>query len=62
MDRYKVRMWQPVMKGLVIRENARVSEDNDYAFMIRKESPQWKAVLDKFVAGHARGTMSATRY
>ena len=57
MDRYKVRMWQPVMKGLVIRENARVSEDNDYAFMIRKESPQWKAVLDKFVAGHARGTM-----
>jgi len=56
MDRYKVRMWQPVMKGLVIRENARVSEDNDYAFMIRKDSPQWKAVLDRFVTGHARGT------
>jgi membrane-bound lytic murein transglycosylase MltF len=56
MDRYKVRMWQPVFKGLVIRENARVAEDNDYAFMLRKDSPQFKAVLDKFVATHARGT------
>jgi membrane-bound lytic murein transglycosylase MltF len=57
MDRYKVRMWQPVFKDLVIREDARVSVDNAYAFMIRKDSPQWKAVLDKFVTGHARGTV-----
>jgi len=56
VDRYKVRMWQPVMKGLVIRDDARVSEDNDYAFMLRKGSPQFKAVLDKFVAAHGRGT------
>ena len=57
IDRYKARMWQPVMKSLSIRDGARVSEDNDYAFMLRKDSPQWKAVLDKFVAGHARGTV-----
>lgn len=56
IDRYKARMWQPVMKSLSIRDGARVSEDNDYAFMLRKGSPQWKAVLDKFVTGHARGT------
>ncbi|MFO1397233.1 MAG: lytic transglycosylase F [Burkholderiales bacterium] len=56
MDRYKVRMWQPVMKSLSIRENARVAEGNAYAFMLRKDSPQWKAVLDRFVTGHARGT------
>ena len=57
MDRYKVRMWQPVFKNLVIRDDARVSVDNAYAFMIRQDSPQWKAVLDKFVVGHARGTV-----
>ncbi len=56
LDRYKVRMWQPVFKNLVIREDARVSVDNAYAFMIRKDSPQLKAVLDKFVTTHARGT------
>ncbi len=56
IDRYKARMWQPVMKSLSIRDGARVSEDNDYAFMLRKGSPQWKAVLDRFVTGHARGT------
>jgi len=56
IDRYKARMWQPVMKSLSIREDARVSEDNAYAFMLRKDSPLFKAVLDKFVTGHARGT------
>jgi membrane-bound lytic murein transglycosylase MltF len=56
IDRYKAKMWQPVLKALVIRDNARVAEDRDYAFMLRKDSPQLKAVLDKFVAAHALGT------
>ena len=56
MDSYKARMWQPVFKNLMIHEDAILSVDNDYAFMLRKNSPKWKAVLNKFVNSHKGGT------
>ena len=56
VDGYKAAMWRPVFTKMVLNTRAGVNEGGEYAFMIRKDSPQLKAVLDAFVARHRQGT------
>src|SRR5262249_5803955 len=48
VDRYKAVMWAHVFKDLELHNEATLHDDADNAFMIRKGSPQFKAVLDDF--------------
>jgi membrane-bound lytic murein transglycosylase MltF len=56
VDDYKAKMWSVVFTDLKLHEEAAVNVGGEYAFMIRKGSPQLKAVLDDFVKRHREGT------
>ena len=57
VDRYKAVMWNRVLKDLDLRWDVVLHAGAENAFMIRKGSPQLKAVLDDFVKRHGQGTM-----
>jgi len=56
VDGYKAKMWQPVFPHYTLNRDAAVSEDGEYAFMMRKGSPRLKEAVDGFVKRHAQGT------
>jgi len=56
VDRYTAVMWARVFKSLQWHNDVAVHDGAENAFMIRKESPQLKAVLDDFVKRHGQGT------
>lgn len=56
VDRYKAVMWARVFKSLQLHNEAAVYEGAENAFMIRKDSPKLKVVLDDFVRRHGQGT------
>ena len=57
VDRYKAVMWNRVLKDLDLRWDVILHDGAENAFMVRKGSPQLKAVLDDFVKRHGQGTM-----
>ena len=57
VDRYKALVWARVLKRIVPREDLRVHEGGDIAWMIRKESPLLKSEISAFAAKHGQGTL-----
>jgi membrane-bound lytic murein transglycosylase MltF len=57
VDLYKAVMWSRVFTAYQSRNGAILHEGGENAFMIRKDSPQFKAALDEFVKGNGQGTM-----
>ena len=56
VDRYKAVMWARVFKSLNLHNDMPLHDGADNAFMIRKGSPELKAMLDDFVKRHGQGT------
>ena len=56
VDYYKAKMWSTVFRKMAVHVPATLRDDNDFAFMIRKDSPKLKDALDGFVAKHREGT------
>ena len=56
VDRYKGLAWAKVFKRIKPREDLRVNEGGDIAWMIRKDSPKLKAQISKFAAKYGHGT------
>jgi membrane-bound lytic murein transglycosylase MltF len=56
VDRYKALMWSRVHTKLNWQNGAIVHDGGEDAFMFRKNSPQFKAVLDRFVAANREGS------
>jgi len=56
VDRYKAVMWSRVFKKLELHNDVLLHDGADNAFMIRKDSPQLKAVLDDFVKRYGQET------
>ena len=56
VDRYKAVMWSRVFTAFQSRNGAVLHEGSEDAFMIRKDSPQFKAALDDFVKRYGQGT------
>jgi membrane-bound lytic murein transglycosylase MltF len=57
IDSYKASYWGEIFPDMRPRDDLVVNEGGDIAWMIRKDSPQLKAALDKFVRGHRQGTL-----
>lgn len=57
VDRYKALMWSRVYTKLQWQNGAVVHDGGEDAFMFRKDSPQLKAALDRFVAANREGTL-----
>ena len=56
VDGYKAKMWSVVFTGLRLHADAAISEDNAYAFLMRKDSPKLMAAVNDFVARHRQGS------
>jgi membrane-bound lytic murein transglycosylase MltF len=56
VDRYKAVMWARVFKNLELHNDVMLHDSADNAFMIRKGSPQLKAMLDDFVKRYGQET------
>ncbi|MEO8753930.1 MAG: transporter substrate-binding domain-containing protein [Casimicrobiaceae bacterium] len=56
VDRYKAVMWSRIFTKLQWQNGAVIHDGGEDAFMFRKDSPQLKAVLDRFVAANRAGT------
>ena len=52
----KAEFWSKVLPNLSAHQDIIVHDDGDLAWVVRKDSPQLKAMLDKFIAGHGLGT------
>ena len=52
----RAEFWSKVLPHLTAHQDIVVHEDGELAWAVRKDSPQLKAVLDKFIAGHGLGT------
>ena len=56
VDKYKATMWSRVFPNLKLRTDAVLAGGGDNAFVIRKDSPQLKAALNRFVKQYGQGT------
>jgi membrane-bound lytic murein transglycosylase MltF len=56
VDRYKALTWAKVFKRIKPRDDLRVHEGGDIAWMIRKDSPKLKAQISAFAAKYGHGT------
>jgi len=56
-DGYLADFWRQVLPDLVVHEDIAITEGNDIAFAIRKESPQLAAELDRYLETVAKGTL-----
>ncbi|HEY1290061.1 MAG TPA: transglycosylase SLT domain-containing protein [Burkholderiales bacterium] len=56
VDRYKGLAWAKVFKRIKPRDDLRVNEGGDIAWMIRKDSPKLKAQISAFAAKYGHGT------
>jgi membrane-bound lytic murein transglycosylase MltF len=56
VDGYKAKMWSVVFPKLRLHPEASISDDNAYAFLMRRDSPQLVAAVNDLVARHRQGT------
>jgi membrane-bound lytic murein transglycosylase MltF len=54
VDRYKAVVWSKMLKRIKPREDLKVHEGGDIAWMIRKDSPRLKAEISAFAAKHGQ--------
>jgi membrane-bound lytic murein transglycosylase MltF len=55
-DVFMARFWKPVLPNITFEPQVALTESQPVAWMIRKGSPQLKAVLDGFLRTHGKGT------
>ena len=56
VDRYKANAWSRVFKRIKPRDDLKVHEGGDIAWMIRKDSPRLKAEVSAFAEKHGQGS------
>lgn len=56
VDRFKARFWQQIFSKLRFEPPVAISSGDSIAWMLRKGSPQLKALVDDFVRTHKLGT------
>ncbi|HEX2332286.1 MAG TPA: transporter substrate-binding domain-containing protein [Burkholderiales bacterium] len=56
VDRYKATTWARVFKRIKPRDDLKVHEGGDIAWMIRKDSPRLKAEISTFAEKHGQGS------
>lgn len=57
VDKPLADFWKQVYPKVTVRADIAVHTGSNIAWAIRKDSPQLKAALDEFVAGHRKGTL-----
>ena len=60
VDRYSARLWGKIFTDLVVHLDIGVNDGGEIGWLIRKNSPQLKAVIDSFARTHGHGTPFGT--
>ena len=61
-DSHLAEIWSRVFENMRVLESVRVREGGDIAWMVRKNNPQMKDSLDKFIKTHRKGTLLGNIY
>lgn len=56
-DHEMARYWANVLPDMRVREDLVVRQGANYAWALRHDSPELKAMLDRFITGHRQGTL-----
>ena len=57
VDNHKARFWAEIFDHITLRPDIVVNTGGKIAWAIRKNSPKLKAIVNKFVKGHKKGTL-----
>lgn len=57
VDEHKAAAWEPVFENVKLYHDIAVRTGGETAWAFRKNSPKLKEMINRFVAGHKRGTM-----
>jgi membrane-bound lytic murein transglycosylase MltF len=57
VDSHKAQFWKGIFDHITVHENIAVNTGGQIAWAFRKGSPQLKAMINEFVAGHKKGTL-----
>jgi membrane-bound lytic murein transglycosylase MltF len=57
IDSHKGEFWAKVFKDLTLHPNIKVRTGSQIAWAIRKNSPQLKSVVNRFIEAHKKGTL-----
>jgi membrane-bound lytic murein transglycosylase MltF len=57
IDSHKGEFWAKVFKDLTLHSNIKVRTGGQIAWAIRKNSPQLKSVVNRFIESHKKGTL-----
>lgn len=60
VDDLKAKIWATIFTKLAVREDLAVNTGGSIAWAIRKNSPQLRAELDRFLAANKVGTEFGT--
>ncbi|UCE82552.1 MAG: transporter substrate-binding domain-containing protein [Deltaproteobacteria bacterium] len=61
-DSHVATIWSGLLKNLVVHEEIKLRSDSKIAWMVRKNNPQLKASLNKFLKEHKKGTLLGNIY
>lgn len=57
VDDYKAKLWSQVLPNIVLHKDIAIKTGDEFAWMIRKDSPLLVKEVNKFVKGHKEGTL-----
>lgn len=57
VDNHKARFWGEIFDHITLHPDIVVNTGGEIAWAIRKNSPKLKAIINKFVKGHKKGTL-----
>ena len=57
VDNHKARFWAEIFDHITLHPDIMVNTGGEIAWAIRKNSPKLKAIINKFVKGHKKGTL-----
>lgn len=57
VDNHKARFWAEIFDHITLHPDIVVNTRGEIAWAIRKNSPKLKAIINKFVKGHKKGTL-----
>ena len=61
-DSHIATIWSGLLENLVVHEEIKLRSDSKIAWMVRKNTPQLKASLNKFLKEHKKGTLKGNIY
>jgi len=57
VDLHKAKFWADIYKNLIVREDLTIHSGGQIAWAFRKNSPQFKKIVNQFVKDHRQGTL-----